>query len=323
MFDDTVYQHLVRLLQERGIALNESTKGQCYVPSSCQVLQNSVGTAPIMWFEKDGKVLVSMPGVPSEMIEAMQQHVMPRLQARQAPQHAVEHYTCLVHGYTESALSEHLAPYEVALPAELSLAYLPTPRIVRLRLTARCHTVQRCRALLQEQSQRLAQQLQEHLLCEGDLTLAELLGELLQKNNHTLATAESCTGGDIAHQITATAGASAWYSGSVVAYANSAKEQLLGVSPQHLEAYGAVSQPVVEQMARGAQQQLGTTCAIATSGIAGPTGGTPEKPVGTVWIAVAIGDEVQSMCYKFGGNRTQIVERATSTALLTLIERLK
>lgn len=323
VFDDAVYLHLVRLLQERGISLNESTKGQCYVPSSCKVLQNSVGTAPIMWFEKDGKVLVSMPGVPSEMIEAMQQQVMPRLQTRLAPQHAIEHYTCLVHGYTESALSEYLAPYEAALPAELSLAYLPTPRIVRLRLTARCHTVQQCRVLLQEQSQRLAQQLQEHLLCEGDLTLAELLGELLQQKNYTLATAESCTGGNIAHQITATAGASAWYNGSVVAYANSAKEQLLGVSPQHLEAYGAVSQPVVEQMARGVQQQLGTTCAIATSGIAGPTGGTPEKPVGTVWIAVAIDDEVQSMCYKFGGNRTQIVERATSTALLTLIERLK
>ncbi len=150
-----------------------------------------------------------------------------------------------------------------------------------------------------------------------------LLGELLMHSGYTLATAESCTGGYIAHHITATAGASAWYNGSVVAYANSAKEQLLHVSPATLATHGAVSREVVEQMARGAQQQLATQCAIATSGIAGPSGGTPEKPVGTVWIAVAINDEVRAACYLFDGNRHQIVEKTTATALHTLVEWLK
>lgn len=151
----------------------------------------------------------------------------------------------------------------------------------------------------------------------------ELLGELLLQYKYTLATAESCTGGNIAHQITATAGASAWYNGSIVAYANKVKEQLLHVSPSDIASHGAVSREVVEQMARGAQQQLFAHCAIATSGIAGPTGGTPEKPVGTVWVAVAIKEQLKSTCYQFEGNRAQIVERATSMALLELVEWLK
>ncbi len=320
--NEEVHTHLLALLERRGLTINPSTLTQCMVPTSCRPLQNSAGTAPIMWFEKEGKTLISMPGVPIEMKVAMTQQVIPQLIASQPIQTAIQHHTLLVGGYTESLLSQHLTAYEDQLDSRLKLAYLPAPGLIRLRLTARCHTPQEAESLLEDAVERLRLELTDHIICEGDLTLAAAVGSLLQQQNSTIATAESCTGGTIAQQLAATSGASAWFNGSVVAYANSAKEQLLHIPTHLLETEGAVSIPVVEGMARSAQQLFGTTCAIATSGIAGPTGGTAEKPVGTVCIAIAKGVETFSHCYHFVGDRDRIVQRSAHTALLLLAQWL-
>lgn len=319
IFDEMVYEQNLRYFAGRGLQMNESTRRQAEVPDVCTVISNPVGTAPIMWFERDGKVLVAMPGVPHEMRVAMKGDVLDRLRKHYGDNDVIIHRTFMVFRNTESGLSERLTHFEAEMPACLKLAYLPSPGLVRLRLTARGNDEAEMSNILDEMGKKLRQILSTDIFCEEDTTLAGAVGALLKEAGLTLASAESCTGGYIAHQLTAIAGSSAYYKGTVVAYSNEVKQQLLDVPESVLHEHGAVSRPVVEAMTAALQQKWGVDCAIATSGIAGPDGGTPDKPVGTVWIAVRLRDEMVVECGEFKGSRSYVIERATQRALLLLI----
>lgn len=319
IFDNAVYEQNMRYFAGRGLQMNESTRRQAEVPDVCTVIPNPVGTAPIMWFEQGSRVLVAMPGVPHEMRVAMKGDVLERLRRHYGDHDAILHRTLMVFRNTESGLSERLTSFEAQLPSSIKLAYLPMPGVVRLRLTARGNDEASLLKILDEMVEKLRAILGDDIFCDEDTTLAGALGKILKQKGLTIATAESCTGGNIAHEITAIAGSSAYFNGSVVAYSNDVKQRVLGVSEEVLAANGAVSQPVVEAMATGVMQLANTTCAIATSGIAGPDGGTPEKPVGTVWMAVSCGEKVVSECMNFAGSRTYIIERATQRALMMLV----
>lgn len=320
VFDEGVYAHVEEIFRRRHLQMNDSTHDQAYVPDVCTVIENPVGTAPVMWFEREGQVLVSMPGVPVEMKTVMSESVIDRLRRHFNDHSAILHRTCLVKDFTESRLSESLADFEKQLPACVKLAYLPTPGVIRLRLTARGDDEAQLLPVIDGEFDRLKARLGEHLFCDSDATLAGALGLMLARRGETLATAESCTGGNIAHEITRVAGSSAYFKGSVVAYSNEVKERVLQVSHQTLEQHGAVSRETVLQMTAGVQRLLATDCAIATSGIAGPGGGTAEKPVGTVWIAARYGESDRVECFRFGGDREQVIARATQSALLMLVQ---
>ncbi len=322
IFDASVYRQNEAYFAGRGLVMNESTRRQAEVPDVCTVIPNPVGTAPVMWFERDGKVLVSMPGVPHEMRVAMKGEVMERLRRFHNDHDTILHRTMLVYRNTESGLSERLTGFEASLPVVIKLAYLPSPGVVKLRLTARGDDETALTAMLDEKVADLHTLLGSDIFACEDTTIGGALGRLLLQNNDTVATAESCTGGNVAREITAIAGSSAYFLGSVVAYANEIKEQLLHVPAEILATHGAVSREVVERMAIGVQQLMGTTCAVATSGIAGPDGGTPEKPVGTVWMAARCGERMATECGHFSGSRSYIAERATQRVLLMLIELL-
>lgn len=319
IFDESVYQQNLQYFAGRGLKMNESTRRQAEVPDVCTVIPNPVGTAPVMWFEKGSKVLVAMPGVPHEMRVAMKGEVMERLRRHYNDTDAIAHRTLMVFRNTESGLSERLTDFEKQLPASVKLAYLPMPGVVRLRLTARGDNAALLPEILDEMAQKLRQILGKDIFCDEDTTLAGALGMLLNERHMTLATAESCTGGNVAHEITAIAGSSAYFAGSVVAYSNAVKEQFLDVPHEVLEQHGAVSEPVVEAMTAALQRRMGVDCAIATSGIAGPGGGSEEKPVGTVWIAVRCGDKCLTECNMFKGSRSYVIERATQRALMMLV----
>lgn len=320
IFDESVYQQNLQYFAGRGLKMNESTRRQAEVPDVCTVIPNPVGTAPIMWFEKGSKVLVAMPGVPHEMRVAMKGEVLGRLRSHYNDHDAIVHRTLMVFRNTESGLSERLAHFEQQLPRAIKLAYLPMPGVVRLRLTARGNDEAHLAKILDEMVLKLHHILGKDIFCNDDTTLAGALGKMLSERNLTLATAESCTGGNVAREITAIAGSSAYFVGSVVAYSNEVKESMLGVPHEVLQQHGAVSEPVVEIMSAALQQRMNVDCAIATSGIAGPGGGSDEKPVGTVWIAVRCGDKCVTECNLFKGSRSYVVERSTHRALMMLID---
>lgn len=322
IYDKSVEQNVLEVVAKRGLKINPLTAAQANVPSSCRVIQNRVGTAPLMWFEKDGKILVAMPGVPFETEEMFRAEVFPMLKRRFAAEGSVQHRTFIVIGYSESLLAEKLDGFERALPSNVHLAYLPKPGIVRLRLSGADADGERLGAILREQGDKLAGILGEHLICREDKTPAEILGGLLRAGTLTMATAESCTGGNIAREITRVAGSSDYYVGSVVSYANAVKERLLGVPSETIEHEGAVSEPVVRQMAEGVAELLHADCAVATSGIAGPGGGTPDKPVGTVWIAATVRGKTVAERYRFAGNRDRVINHATTMATIMLVRML-
>lgn len=313
--DADVAANVRRIMEGRGHKLNALTAAQAMVPDSATIIQNLCGTAPIMWFDTPDSTLVAMPGVPAETSRMFEQEVFPRLLKRFASDTHTRHTTLTVSGITESALAERLAAYEDTLPPYLHLAYLPQASIIRLRLDG-THTDA---TLLDRQFDQslsdLADACSDVLLYRGGHTPAEELLSRLKASGLTLATAESCTGGAIASAITAIPGCSEVFRGSVVAYCNSVKQSVLGVEATTLERYGAVSEPVVIQMAEGARRALSADIAIATSGIAGPGGATPGKPVGTVCIAVATQNETIAATYRFGGSRELVIRRATLTAL--------
>ncbi len=319
VFDEDVYRNVEAIFCRRHLTMNDSTRQQAYVPDVCTVIQNRVGTAPVMWFEREGKVLVSMPGVPVEMKRVMGDEVIPRLRHRFQDSSAILHRTCLVKDFTESGLSERLTGFEAQLPACIKLAYLPTPGVIRLRLTARGSGENEIEPMLEDAFMRLKGLLEKHIFCDVDVTLAGALGRILAERGETLATAESCTGGNIAHQITAVPGSSLYYKGGVVAYSNEVKVRQLGVSNETLLNHGAVSGETVGEMVRGVQRVMETDSAVVTSGIAGPGGGSPEKPVGTVWIASRYKEQEKVERFHFEGDRTQVIARATQAALLQLI----
>lgn len=321
--DDTVLENVKTVVERRGIKLNELTASQAIIPSSCRVIQNRVGTAPIMWFEHDGKVLVSMPGVPFETKQMFREEVFPQLLERFPSDNAIENRTMIVTGYTESALAMKLEEWEKSLPKYLHLAYLPRPGIIRLRLDGMHRDKNFLTQDIDRHFAQLAEIIGENVLHMNDAEPQEILLEHLNRLSLTVATAESCTGGNIAHLITGIPGSSSVFMGSIVAYSNDVKHRQLGVSTKTLELYGAVSIPTVEEMAQGVCKAINTDCAIVTSGIAGPGGGTPDKPVGTVCIAVKSPLGIVSHTHHFPGDRSRVIERASTTAIIMLIEQLK
>lgn len=312
--NEQVYEMVGKQLALRGIAFTELNQGQALVPDGCTVLPNRNGTAPGMWFERDGKVLISMPGVPFEMKALVKDEVLPRLRKHFALDANV-HRTIITFGLAESILADTIASWEEALPPYLHLAYLPSALCIRLRLSAYEIDRQKAEQEIESQIEKLSKVIPHYIIGSEDDSLESVTGTLLKTRGETLATAESCTGGNIAHRFTAMPGASEYFKGGVVAYSNEVKMALLGVDPESLNRYGAVSQNVAEQMAEGVRRATGATYGISTTGIAGPTGGTPEKPVGTVWMAVATPNGVFSRRMVFGSVRSQNIERASSNCI--------
>ena len=323
-FESSVAEHVERMLTRRGITFNELNRSQAMVPEACQVLFNAHGTAPGMWFETErAAVVVSLPGVPFEMEHLMEDEVMPRLKAHFSL-HPNIHRTMITSSLPESMLAERIAPWEEALPKDIKLAYLPAPNVVRLRLSAydvqdELATRQQIDALFAE----LYKIIPDNIVGFEQASVQELIHNILCERSLSLAVAESCTGGTIASRFTAMAGASAYFKAGVVAYSNEAKRDILGVNYDDIMQYGAVSEQVVRQMAEGARRISGADYAIATTGIAGPTGGTPTKPVGTVWMAVATPSQTIAMLRECGTDRGQIIARASAYVIEMLYKELK
>ena len=321
IFSEEVFENVKRVLAGK-IPMNKLNKGQAMVPKNCTIINNPVGSASVSWFERDGKVLVSMPGVPQEMTTVMAESVLPKLHERFQTD-VIMHQTFLVQHYPESVLAEKLEAWEVALPDCIKLAYLPKLGIIRMRLTGRGHDRKEVETLLNREKAKLETILGEDIFSEEDTPLEVIIGELLKKRKLTVSTAESCTGGSIAERLTSIAGSSEYFKGSIVAYSNEVKKELLHVSSETLEKYGAVSEETVVEMVKGAMKALKTDCAVATSGIAGPGGGTPEKPVGTVWIAAGYKNEIRTYKQETNRGRAMNIERAGNNALLILRDLLK
>ena len=321
VFSEEVFENVKRVLAGR-IPMNALNRSQAMVPKDCIVINNRVGSASVSWFERDDKVLVSMPGVPQEMTTVMSEEIIPRLREK-FDTDIIIHKTFTVKNYPESVLAEKLESWEVALPECIKLAYLPKPGIIRLRLTGRGKQKEEVRMLMVMEAGKLEELLGDDIFDEDDTPLEILVGNLLKKKNLTVSTAESCTGGSIAARLTSIPGSSEYFKGAVVAYSNEIKEALLHVSTKTLEKRGAVSEETVVEMVKGAMETLKTDCAVSTSGIAGPGGGTREKPVGTVWIAAAYKNEIRTMKQETDRGREMNVERAGNNALLLLLELLK
>ena len=342
--DPRVREHIHILYQERPDVLNRLTATQWMVPACATILPNRVGSAPIMVFEKRGKrlevkgdeakgegkkLLIAMPGVPHEMQIAMTEQVIPYIRLKAKGDEArgekleageIIHKTMLLSGIPESTLAIRIEEWENALPSYMHLAYLPKDGMIRLRLSSYGEATAE---EMNQQIELLRPLISDYLLATEDLPLETILGNLLKQHGQTISTAESCTGGRLAAALNAQSGSSAYYMGSVVAYDNSIKEQVLGVKHTTLEEYGAVSEQTVREMAEGVRALMQTDYAIATSGIAGPTGGTADKPVGTVWIAWATPNGTYAKCFRLGTLREQITQRTVTTALVHLIRIIR
>lgn len=317
-----VLENVRKVVSARGINLNELTARQALVPECARIIQNEVGTAPILWFERpEDRVVVCMPGVPFETLHMMKREVKPALLSRFPGKNVLIRHTVVAFDITESNLAQLLANWEDALPRFAHLAYLPKPGIVRLRLDGR-GTEEIIPEMERLKRELIALIPPQNLLAESDISPEERLLQLLSAKNLTIATAESCTGGTIASRICAIPGASESMKGAVVSYSNDVKSGVLGVSTKDLETYGAVSRPVVEQMASGVRALLNVDLAVATSGIAGPGGGSEQKPVGTVWIATSSAAGTHSECFHFPGSRDRVIDRAAMTAIIALIREL-
>jgi len=282
--EETLTQ-IASIFSKRGLELTELNRKQAEVPDCCTVLPNLLGTAPGMWFERDGKILISLPGVPFEMVGLMQNEVLPRLSKLNEGQ-VVVHRTIQTFGLPESFLAEKLTQWEGQLPKNIRLAYLPSPTSIRLRLSAYGTKNMDLGSIINVEVEKLGQVIPKYIFGEGDDSLQSVVGRILKQKSATLSTAESCTGGTISQLITQIPGSSVYFKGSVVAYSNQVKEDLLDVDPELIRVNGAVSIPVVEAMAKGVKSRLKSNFAIAVSGIAGPDGGSEEKPVGTICIAI-------------------------------------
>lgn len=311
-------QNVQEIFRKLGRPMIDRNLKQAEVPEACTVLQNLRGTAPGMWFEKDNVVYASLPGVPHEMKGLMLHSVLPKIKETFSLP-AVVHRTLLTAGQGESFIAERLQDFEAALSPSIKLAYLPAYGMVRLRLTGRGDNEAAVTKEVEEQFERLKTLVNEWMVADEDATLPQSVSSLLKEKSKTIATAESCTGGYIAHLITSLPGSSAIFKGSVVSYANETKQDVLSVTEEALKEFGAVSEQTVVQMASGVCRLLKTDYAVATSGIMGPDGGSAEKPVGTVWMAVASKSgttKTQKSHFRFDRNRN--IELAANAALLLL-----
>lgn len=320
---EETYERVERMMKRRGIEFNELNQSQALVPECCTVLPNHKGTAPGMWFETaDGHVVVSLPGVPFEMEALMSESVIPMLRNRFSLS-AVVHKTAITFGLAESMMAAHIAPWEDNLPPHLHLAYLPSPSQLRLRLSVYDMPKEQAEAEIESWFEKLMPLLGDYFVGWEDKTVQGAVADLLIERGETVAAAESCTGGALSAKFTAMSGASEYFWGGVVSYDNSVKENVLGVSSENLKTYGAVSEQVARQMAEGVRRLCGTTYGISTTGIAGPTGGIPDKPVGTVWMAIAGPNGTTAHLFRGGTQRAQNIERAATTAINLLRLELK
>jgi nicotinamide-nucleotide amidase len=320
--DEKVLATITEFFQKRGRTMIESNRRQAEVPDVCRALPNDHGTAPGMWFERDGTIVISMPGVPYEMKPMVTDQVIPALKSRlEIP--TLVHRTIMTYAVPESYLAEMISEWENNLPDCMKLAYLPRPGIVRLRLTVTGKCAEKAGELLDVQTEKLKEKIGDHIFGYDDLPIEKVIGDLLREKGLTVSVAESCTGGNIARLLTSIPGSSAYLKGALVAYSNEVKTGNLGVPAALIETHGAVSREVVEAMAKGALKQLGSDVSMATSGIAGPDGGTEEKPVGLVWIAVASGDTVYSREFRFGGHRELVIEQSSIMAIGLLYKLLR
>lgn len=314
VFHKETFEHIKGLFKARSYPVTDVNKMQAEIPDNCIVLPNRVGTAVGMWFEKDNKVFVSMPGVPFEMKTLMTEQLIPKLQKHFSLGYIV-HKTIMTTGIGESMLAAKIEEWEGQLPKDIKLAYLPQPGIVRLRLSVSGSNQKQLKEMVEQQSDKLSAYLPKAIFGFDDISLEEALGIILKEKGLTVSTAESCTGGYIAHLLTSIAGSSNYFNGSVISYTNQVKANQLSVSKTDIEKYGAVSRQVVEQMAVGVRDLLKTDYSMATSGIAGPDGGTDEKAVGTVWIAIAGPKGVKSKLFHFGEHRGRNIRRSALTAM--------
>lgn len=321
-FCQDAYDNVMSIFKLRGYQMTERNRGQAYIPKSCKYIPNRYGTAPCMWFEKGKSVYISMPGVPFEMKNVFEQEILPKL---------LEHFkvtpyiskVVMTTGVGESFLADAIKDWEDALPDFLSLAYLPQYGMVRLRLDGRHPDRAFLQKTIDNEIDKLSKIIGQYIFGYDEKPIAEAVLEKLKAAGKTLASAESCTGGTIAKMITAIPGSSEVFKGTVVSYATSVKEEVLGVNHDDVVKYTVVSQQVAEQMATGVRALLKTDYAVATTGVAGPGGATEENPVGTVWIAVAGPDGVVSKKHNFGKDRGNNIERASITALEMVRQSLK
>lgn len=321
VFNEEAYRRIEQLFAQRGFPVTPLNRMQAMLPACCTAIPNTNGTAPGMWFEKDGIIYVSMPGVPFEMKTMMTNEVLPKLSS--FSQKAIVHKTILTQGVGESFLAAAIAPWENSLPVHIKLAYLPQPGLVRMRLSATGTDAKQLQLEVEHWVSKLRKMIPEFIFGYNDDKLEEIVGRQLLSLNYTLATAESCTGGYIAHLITSISGSSNYFKGSIVAYANEIKENLLGVEHETLLTHGAVSEATVKEMAVNVCQKLGTTCSIAISGIAGPLGGTEDKPVGTTWIAILSPAGLVTEKFLLGEHRGRNIHKAGISALNLLRKELE
>lgn len=314
VYREDVYAHIEKLFESLGRKPNGLNRAQAEVPEGCRVLFNDTGTAPGMLFIQNGRYICSMPGVPYEMKFIMEKRLLPIVEAELLRKHIV-HKTILTVGVPESELSESLNDFEAELPPFIKMAYLPRPGMVRLRLTAKGDDENVLRDAISAQAEKLKSILGAVVYGQEVDRLEQIIGEMLVARAETISTAESCTGGYIAHLLTSVAGSSRYFLGSIVAYDNAVKIAQLGVRENSVLSVGAVSEDVIRQMAEGVRTRLKTTWALATSGIAGPDGGTPEKPVGTVWIALAGPSGTVAKKYQFGNDRDRNIKKSAFAAL--------
>lgn len=312
---EEVFNDVKSFIEGRNLILNEQNIRQADVPKSCKIIRNNNGTAAGMWFEqKGGAVVVSMPAVPFEMKEMMLTGVIPMIK-QNFKLHNISQVTVQTFGLPESLLAQKIADWENNLPEKMQLAYLPSPERIRLRLTCASDYKEKAEGEINCQISKLKTIIGKNIFAIGDKFLHETIGEILREKGKKVTTAESCTGGNIARLIVSVPNSSDYFDGGVVAYSNEIKHRILGVKNETLEKYGAVSQQTVEEMALGVLNLYKTDYAIAVSGIAGPSGATEGKPVGTTWIAVCSKDKTVSQKFIFGNRREINIRRATSNAL--------
>jgi len=319
--DQATLDHVTEIFRKYKRPMIDVNIRQADVPDGCEVIQNKNGTAPCMWFDRGDHVIVSMPGVPFEMMYLMDEEILPRLK-KSFDLPFIYHKTILTANIGESFLAQEIAAIEDNLPAGIKLAYLPKLGQVRLRLSASGTDEEKLKLEVDHWSKQIVAQIKPFVVVEDDIALEKAVLDIMKDRKLTLSTAESCTGGYIAHLITQHAGCSAVYEGGAVTYSYELKQSVLGVSEETLNQFGAVSEQTVKEMALGAIAHFKTDYSVAVSGIAGPDGGTEDKPVGTVWIAVATKNGVVAKLHTFGNKRIQNIERSAIAALTMILNQL-
>jgi len=319
--NDEVLANISDILGRRGVSLNENNIAQASVPENCTVLMNRMGTAPGMWFETGDAIVVSMAGVPYEMKYIMNEHVIPMLMKRGIASEIV-HRNIMTYGLPESHLAERLVSFESELPTGIRLAYLPSSGVIKLRLTARSADSHQSEQELNHQIEKLKAVIPEIIYADYEVSLEEFVGIELKSKRLTISTAESCTGGNISRMIVSVPGSSSYFKGSIIAYSNDIKVNMLGVNTATLDKHGAVSHECAAEMAEGVRRLTGSNISVATTGIAGPDGGSDHKPVGTVCIAVSSEQGTETRSFVYGTDRLLNLRRFSLAALNMVREQI-